>query len=64
MYIPISINKVNYSMIHGRSVLEAILSRLDVLLEDKMPQNVALQMAFNARFAESLLLSREFKEKQ
>jgi hypothetical protein len=46
----------------SKSVLEVLVSSLEALLEDKVAQNLALQLSFNIRFTEMMFLSREFKE--
>ncbi|XP_023323388.1 conserved oligomeric Golgi complex subunit 1 isoform X2 [Eurytemora carolleeae] len=45
----------------SRSVLEILVSYVECLLENKLAQNLALQLSFNLRFAETMLLSREYK---
>ena len=47
----------------SRSVLEILVSYVECLLENKLAQNLALQLSFNLRFAETMLLSREYKVK-
>jgi len=46
----------------SRQVLQIVVQQFSAMLDEKMAQNVALQMAFNVRFAEIILLSREYKE--